>query len=119
LGVGVSKKDRDFVTGFVRTAAIETGSRYGRRTYYGGTVEIEPPDTEVIHNPDDPRFVRAVDRAFEEIASRILRIPLYRVGVRPDPEGRLHVVETFDAESGKLILTWRCPFVEGGRGSIH
>jgi hypothetical protein len=115
----MSKRRSDIVAGFVRTAAIETEARYGRRTYYGGTVEVEPPDTEDLTGPKEPRLVKAIENAFEEIVAGAQRIPLFRTGVRPDPRGKLHVVETFDAETGKLILTWRFPFIESSDENVH
>jgi hypothetical protein len=104
----------DITTGFHRIPAIEKGTTYGKRTYYGGTVEIELLDIDRLVGPHDSRLVKAVKEAFEDIEAKIGQIPLFIEDVRPEPGGKLQIVEMFDAETGRLFLTWRYPFVKNG-----
>jgi hypothetical protein len=84
----------------------------GPRTYYGGTVEAELPEITSLSNLSDPRIVVAVNKAFDEAMAKAEQAPLHIKGAKPDPDGELHLVETIDAETGNLIITWRLPFIE-------
>jgi hypothetical protein len=76
------------------------------------------PAVTAIDNPDGTH-IAAVYEAFEEVFEKAEQAIYHITGATPDPEGELLLIETTDAATGNLVITWRPPFIPvGDEGGI-